>query len=75
MLVDGKPSWGTPNLPTIIVQGRVGGKWMEEGEGGEHEEAGGSGWRRAKVTEVPATTTAITTITTALTTTAGSIGF
>ena len=35
---------------------------MEEGEGGEHEGAGGSGWRRAKVTEVPATTTtAITT--------------
>ena len=32
-LVSGKPSWRTPNLPTIIVQGRVGGKWMEEGEG------------------------------------------
>ena len=48
---------------------------MEEGEGGEHEGAGGSGWRRAKVTEVPATTTAITTITTTLTTTADSIGF
>ena len=36
---------------------------------------GGSGWRRAKVTEVPATTTAITTITTTLTTAADSIGF
>ena len=48
---------------------------MEEGEGGEHEGAGGSGWRRAKVTEVPATTTAIITITTTLTTTADSIGF
>ena len=44
-LVDGKPSWGTPNLPPIIMQGRVGGELMEEGEGRE-DEAGEEGLDR-----------------------------
>ena len=44
-LVDGKPSWGTPNLPAIIMQGRAGGEWMEEGEGRE-DEAGEEGLDR-----------------------------
>ena len=66
MLVDGKPSWGTPNRPAIIVQGHVGGEWMEEGEGREVGDDKGQGLGREWMED--------TTVTTTLTTTSDSNG-